>query len=33
MWRLREGDYRATYRITGTAIEVAAVGHRRGIYR
>ena len=33
MWRLRKGDYRAIYRITDTAVEVVAVGHRRDIYR
>ena len=33
MWRLRKGDYRAIFRITGRAIEVVAIGHRKGIYR
>ena len=30
-WRLRKGDYRAVFRVTGRAIEVIAIGHGREI--
>ena len=35
IWRVREGDYRVVYRISGTilTIEIIRVGHRREIYR
>ena len=31
-WKLRIGDYRVIYKISGKIVEIQAIGHRREIY-
>ena len=33
LFRLRHGDYRAVFAVTGNVLEVRTVAHRREIYR
>lgn len=32
-WKLRVGDYRVLYKITGRKVEILAIGHRSQIYK
>ena len=32
-WKLRVGDYRVVYKITGKAVIILRIGHRREIYK
>ena len=32
-WRVRKGDWRAIYNVTGSTLLVVKVGHRKDVYR